>query len=282
MIDVGFFSYKKAISTTGPIAKVSYTKIDNLFQASAYLKDELTHGLRSNYSLYDPVDGNGFSSSPYLAVRKAISEAIERWAFYNCVFTNSSVIQIDKTTSGFAAYPELFSFHVKYQSHIEAVERWALHSWNKNKTSNSEIKSEGLINYCSLITSFKNTHTVIVWQNSDYGYCYGFSSDSTFNKSFEKAKIEMKRNLRVLTKRRQNTTTVGYEKRLLYFASEDGYKYFIDKVESQKNTPVINHNVLINSAVDGPWTKYARVWRTLYGPDNIYTDDLKIVDYFLF
>ena len=95
----------------------------------------LVPGLKSSissFSLYSNVDGMGSDQNKSVAYFKAISEAMERWAFYSLTSSqhrNDFGFDIDSTSSGFAAFPGFTKRPAAYYARLEALERWALVSW---------------------------------------------------------------------------------------------------------------------------------------------------------
>ena len=88
------------------------------FQANARLKDGLVP--RQAMQIYCNADGSGFHSSPMVARHIAISEALERWAYYETLNSNRRAtfgFHLDPSSNGMAAYPGLFVRGHLYSSH---------------------------------------------------------------------------------------------------------------------------------------------------------------------
>jgi len=108
------YLFKDITSASGPIEKIDLFEFHNSigakqFEAHAYLRSPLKgkNAQIANSQIYGDCDGSGTSSSKISAVRKSISEAIERWAFYTLVTSESAEygLALDDHLSGFARLP---------------------------------------------------------------------------------------------------------------------------------------------------------------------------------
>ncbi|MBI3534188.1 MAG: hypothetical protein HY072_01700 [Deltaproteobacteria bacterium] len=95
----------------GPIARLSIIQKQLTpsivgHEALAYLVKDLKNGWNLKHRIYGNVDGAGSSEYKNQASYKSISEALERWAFYE-IYNNAKVknkygFNIDPTTTGMA------------------------------------------------------------------------------------------------------------------------------------------------------------------------------------
>ena len=99
----------------GPVQTISARESVRLgepvFEAFASLRPELMSGSGELSSLYGNSDGSGTAAGKAEAVYRAISEALERWAWHESLKQNRAELRIDLdgTTTGFAAFPGLFA-----------------------------------------------------------------------------------------------------------------------------------------------------------------------------
>jgi hypothetical protein len=253
--------------------------------------------------IYGHVDGTGSDIDPSTACHKSISEAMESWAYYDLINCNNDILKsifglnIDSTSAGFAAYPCLFVNYARKVALLEAQERWSLDSWWQGYLNAHEISFNPNVHCIEVKTPFKESVLVVCWKFSDHtnGYVYGFSAKTSVLDACNHAQVEMLRNESVLSyffdqigcSTRSNLSID--EKRLLYFASPDGYEYFSSRVK--KSTCKSNHqpdvmisrpNLLVDFELVGPWLKYATVWRALYEPVNDSARYNQAENYFLF
>ena len=249
------------------------------YAAHAYLNNNFIPDWIPRYSLYGSCHGSGSSKYKNIAYYKAISEALERWAFLDtCSSSNSKLygFDIDSSTSGMSALPAFSNKHVSLISFYEAVERWALREWwgelLKGKYFN--YKTNHAIKSLEIITPFKNTSAVILWKKvtTNNLYTYGFACNKNLLLASKKAEIELKRNEEVLSTLEPNpdinTLTNDYdEKRLVFFSTSEGHRLFLNKVKASVNEININYTVpkkIIDCEIIGPWSKYTTVWRILF------------------
>lgn len=85
-------------------------------------------------SLPHDAHGAGYDPCQSLAIEKAITEGIERWAFFWASQTCPELLglHLDPSTTGLAALPtELGEHRVRAIAYAEALERWAHFEWIK-------------------------------------------------------------------------------------------------------------------------------------------------------
>src|SRR5579859_7492692 len=78
-------------------------------QVNAFLRPELAAG-KMHHAVYGNADGTGSSGNPAVARHKAISEALERWAFFathNSGRRSRFGFEHDPSSNGMAAFPGL-------------------------------------------------------------------------------------------------------------------------------------------------------------------------------
>lgn len=296
-MNLSHFKYRNILSSDGgPIDKILLPKIknkDGYFEALAFLRPALTS--YAPHNLYGNADGTGSSIYRHVAIHKAISEAIERWAYFsskNNTDFKKFRFDVDPTTTGMAAFPGQFKSWSRNIAIAEAIERWSVGAWWEGVLGSQTI--DNLPYAIELITPWSQSYkTVISWQSSSLGiYSYGFATHPQLKGALEKANIERGRNEIVLTKHcakgingktefGSDLEIVG-ERRALYFSQRDGYERFLERVKSSKEIKSASlPKKLIDAEIRGSWSSYAVVWRCLFEPTSLRflnADD----DYFLF
>jgi hypothetical protein len=285
----------------GPIARVSVREIDFFgtpsFEAYSYLDLEKVPYKETINCIYGHSHGSGTSSKRELAIYKAISEALERWAWFHCVSENNSWqsfsdlrFDASSSTEGFAAYPGFFARSPREIAFSEALERWAVSSWWERR-----LKHRISVQYDSSICSLEIdqpfcTHSVaILWRDWTFGRTYGFACGDNFTFAYQKALVELDRNSRVLKEyfskgKRGSEIDNLNEKRILFFAGGSGIAKFEQRIASE----VVGHfeapQLIVDLPVIGPWTKYTHVWRCLFDSSNLDPSrrNENAIDYFCF
>jgi len=288
--------YRNVSSTENPIIKeISYSVIDDImgnkvYESYAFLNENIGLSKKpKDFIFYGNADGTGTAPNLIDATYKAISEAIERWAFlhtfYNASTQTKYGFDLDKSTSGMAAYPELIAHNVKYNARNEAIERWAIQMWWIGLISHESIDPFHNLFKIVLITSpFKTyvaiLHTVIPTNGLR---AYGFAGASTSKDAIRKATIELCRNCKALS---SPTALLSHptnliEQRLFFFAQSEGQRLFDARVKAIVRPQTLKPIFYFDGNLPGPWNKYAKVWRTVldYGKVNPNT---VLLEHFLF
>jgi len=244
--------------------------------------------------VYGNFHSSGSSAKKPIAVYKAISEGLERLAYYQCVNSNNYGFDVDPTTNGMAAFPEFFYLNSKKNAKSEAAERFVLIALNEGSVDIRRIDSSGIklklekdIDFYMVEHPILSASTFILshyYDQEEAIHCYGFCNSHSLDAAFERSIVELYRNwtvLRARKKRHDNAPESIWEKRLVFFSTQSGWNTFKKLVSkprmSRPDIPKIN----FNGPVIGPWTKWAKVWRHSYKlPSKRYlTGD---EDYFFF
>lgn len=276
----------------GPIASISFREREiegeKFFEAFAHL-DETTTGFRSeNGMLYGDAHGMGTARTKAEAIFKAISEALERWAWFSATrdpkLHSDLRLDLDSSTTGFAAFPGLGVQGARKRAHFEASERWALSAWWEGKTTHKGITvldQEGI----ELKTGIPGTAVVILWKNFSNLRAYGFAASFSARAAAEKAVVELRRNIEALKHFQDNAEAINTEelslteKRLRFFAETKGRELFNQRLAHQGNSCAAP-KLIVDMGVVGPWTQYAHVWRCLFEGGEIREKEKE--SYFLF
>lgn len=306
MLSLAPFKYRNVLEKDGgPILRLLASKTtlwdgSPCHSAAAYLRPSLRPAQPRALGIYDDADGGGTNSSRNLACFIAVSEALERWAYYaSCAGPARSALgfDLDDSTTGMAAFPSLTAGPARMKALFEAAERWSLLEWWRGnlpaRTIKAPVPGSGAL---EVVTPFVGTAAVILWSRSTKfdGVAYGFSADESREAALRRASVELTRNLNALGRfyaqegRSPSAIDVDripdlLERRLVYFSTPRGLASFESKVaasaESFKRLPA--PALIVDREVEGPWSRYARVWRALY-PHANGADDESETDVFAF
>jgi hypothetical protein len=248
-------------------------------EAFCALKKNLKPDWVSASTIYSSKDGSGTSKFKNIAVYKAISEALERWAFYefaDSIKAKEFCFDQNPTTTGMAAYPSLFTTKARANAILEAGERWALHEfWRGNLPVLEHTTNIKNLHHYEIVTEIAKLKISLLSYKSDSQYLYAFAADRTLASSIEHALIELARNTRVMKKfAKENISFHNFseisDKRLAYFASPEGHDLFNSKILNAPKSPLTNPKLICDTELKGPWNQYTKVWRYLYA--NSYPD----------
>ncbi len=287
MLSLAAINYRDIFTSAGgPIDRISSGSIDVLgrpaHQANAYLAPGLIKNGKQEMTLYGNADGTGASSSAQVARHMAISEALERWAFYETsqgVDREKYGFDTDNSTNGMAAFPGLFKAQARKRAYYEALERWALVSW-----WSGHMRATVMNDTMFGVTAVKLEHSAsfgevaILFRRSAAGHVsYGYSAGSTFRRAAARAAVELARNEFVVgfykVSNAMREVPNPFERRCIYFAGEEGHAEFLRRVFDRKPHLESKWSVLFDGEVTGPWSKYATVWRVVPAmPSREYLD----------
>lgn len=302
MISLAAIKYRNIlVENGGPISNLSCVekeirKGEMGYEACSFIDENIVKIPPKNI-LHGAPHGTGNALKLNKAKHKAISEAMERWAYFTILQDDPKPygFDLDPSTSGLGAFPGLFKSSARSIAFHEAVERWAIREWWMGKLwiQQFDYKKHLGINALEISVPFPNIKVALVYRKSgSFGfYSYGFAAHKTLEQAAKKAEIEEQRNYCTLNKLFEEKKThhdegLGInEKRLLYFSSTGGHERFLQVARRSTallraelpNTP----EILTDRELKGPWSKYATVWRVLFklSGNYYYKDDL---DFFCF
>jgi hypothetical protein len=285
----------------GPIARVTQREINLFgtsgFEAYAYLDLEKIYFPQSENILYGTAHGSGTSDKKKESVYRAISEALERWAwlesknaFFKKAHHQNLGFTLNTSTDGFAAYPGFFPNSARKNALYEAAERWAITHWWENKLSHSLPSDLGHgIKMVSILIPLPSIYVTIIWKDLDQFRAYGFSGGKSADLTVQKAMIELDRNIRILSFYQKNNFDLNgirsiNERRLIFFGSPVGAEKFDQRVQKSIADPVQEMRLIVDSPVIGGWTKYTHVWRCLFDSSQLDSSrsNENVLDYFFF
>src|SRR4051812_18550664 len=94
----------------------------------------LSQGLirKERLFLFSDAHGTGVAPVASVARHKAVSEALERWAFHSLVRSERAEqfgFDVDPSTTGMSAFPGVLRRQARRSAVLEAVERFSLIAW---------------------------------------------------------------------------------------------------------------------------------------------------------
>jgi hypothetical protein len=262
-------------SDGGPIDRITSSTLDVLGrkepQANAFLVPGLVKE-KPALSVYGNADGTGSNQSAQVARHMAISEAMERWAFYHTSQGDDAAkygFDVDSSTNGMAAFPGLFKVQARKRAYLEALERWALVSWWSGHMRASLV-GDSLFGVTALRLehSAKFGEVAVLFRRSAAGHVsYGYSAGSTFRSAMARAAVELARNEFVVGYYKLCSVARDvpnyFERRCLHFAGEEGHAEFLRRVFDRRPLRESVWSVKFDAEIVGPWSKYATVWRVM-------------------
>lgn len=306
MISLAPFKYRSILARDGgPVQSLvcSGTTLwdgSPCFSAAATLAASLRPGSPRALGIYDDADGGGTSRSRNSATFIAVSEALERWAYYASSSGPSRAVlgfEVDDSTTGMAAFPGLTPRGARTNAALEAAERWSVLEWWRGTLGARTFPYRmPAADACEISTPFPDTSVVVVWRRSPEfaGVAYGFAAGRSRERACERAGIELTRNLNALGRFYARTGRTpasvdladvrdSLERRLVYFSTAPGFAAFQARLSTSQGVSSVRARpeTAVDCEVQGPWSKFARVWRILYRHEQG-GDDGRNVDVFAF
>jgi hypothetical protein len=283
-INLAPLRYPRAIGPDRPIRQVELCEVDyplgRCFHASATLAPELGPTLTNE--VYSRAHGGGVHASPLIARAKAVSEALERWAYFSVKGATPKLggFDVDPSTNGMAAYPGLFVRQARSRARREAVERFALLSWWEGvgaaRLLPQAAADESAWQLGDPIDGF--VAVLVRRDDAESGLCYyGHAAGRTPEEALGRARIEMYGHekavrlfvdanpdpLTALTRLKQTS-----ERRAMYFALAEGQACFRERLKASSWKPRRDPKPVLDKALLGPWSEFADVWRVVYEPPS--------------
>ncbi len=273
MIDLAAWYYKNLLGENQFIYKIEHYSVEylsglNFVESNVYLHPNLRPTWVSSSTIYNNCDGTGTDKYKNRAVYKAISEGLERLAFFELSDTQALNYRFDlnPTTTGMAAYPHFQTQYAKNLAFNEAVERWAIHEFNRGHLPVSERKGNKYFKVFEIEVPFNNIKVCILAYECEKFNAFSFAANNNLTNAILKAEVELNRNINVIKNYYLNKTSLDdtVDKTLIFFSSSEGILKFYDlvgrapsKIENQ------NPKIICDKEMIGSWTKYTKVWRCL-------------------
>jgi hypothetical protein len=285
MISLAPFRYRNCLSEAGgPIKRIEQSRIDVMgrqqYHANAFLRDDLVRQ-RPSPSVYSQADGSGTSLSPQKARYKAVSEALERWAFQECTHTGDCErygFGVDPTTNGMAAFPGVNAKVTRTHALLEAIERFCLIAWWEGLLNGIPVpEGENQVDGVEISHPCHDAVVAVLHRRSHDGiHCYGHAAGFSFREAFDRAIVELARSESVIRRYRRVFAESAwssqppeiFERRCLFFSTDLGYRYFQIARQRQMQGAIPSTRTVFDGEIPGPWSDYAHVWRVAFEPPS--------------
>lgn len=281
MLSLAAYRYRNVLALHGgPVDRVETGEFAirgrKAVQANAKLRDGLTpHREQSLYS--EKADGTGTDPVASVARYKAISEALERWAFHATVRSERAVefgFDLDPSSNGMSAFPGLLRRQARRSAVLEAVERYSLIAWWEGIAEGRRFETDWPGVSAVAIEGPFGGVTVVAYARSEWGgYVYGHAAEESFGAACERAVIELARHEWVLRSwwlgfvaGDKRIPSSIFERRCLFFATEEGHEIFRERLARGGDASVPAPEVICDAEIPGPWSEYATVWRFALRP----------------
>lgn len=280
MLTVAGIRYRNILAEQGgPVASIQ-TGICTvygrpMFQANVHLDPRILPA-QQRCVIFGNADGTGTHETAIVARHMAVSEAIERWAFRVVSASSDSFLygyDIDRSSSGMAAFPGLFDYQSRERACLEAIERYSLIAWWEGRLGSRVRDTEWPgVSALEIESPRREGRTVVVFKQCEPGFfAYGHAAAPSFHGACERAVIELARNEYVL--RRHHLAGAGaarprdlFERRCLFFSTPAGHELFLERAGRAVAAPAVNPAVAFDGEIPGPWSEYATVWRVVLRP----------------
>jgi hypothetical protein len=282
MLSLASLRYRDVLAVHGgPVEKIESGPFPvrgrRVILANATLKPGLTR--KSPLAIFSDADGTGTDPVASIARHKAISEAMERWAFHALVRSERAAefgFDVDPSTSGMSAFPGLLRRQARRSAVLEAVERFSLIAWWDGKIDGRLFETDWPGVSAVAIDGPFGGVTVVVFARTDWGgYIYGHAAEESFGAACERAIAELARHEWVMRARwlaevggERKVATNIFERRSLFFASDEGHELFQERLARKASGNQPRPEILCDSAIPGPWDEYATVWRFALRPSS--------------
>jgi hypothetical protein len=245
--------------------------------ANVRLKPGLTW--KSPLTLFSDADGTGTDPVASVARHKAISEAMERWAFYALVKSEQAqefAFDVDPSTTGMSAFPGFRRRQARRSAVLEAIERFSLISWWDGHVEALQCETDWPGVSAVAIDGPFGGIAVIAYAKTEWGgYVYGHAAEESFGSACERAVGELARHEWIL--RSRWLTAVGgtatepsnlFERRCLFFATDEGHELFQERAARRPTGAKPRPEIICDRDIPGPWDVYATVWRFALRPPS--------------
>ncbi len=284
MVSLAALRYRNILAAEGgPVASVETgpfpVRGKRMFLANARLTPGLSRPPGA-MAMYSSADGSGMAPVPSVARHKAISEALERWAFHATVRSERAAefgFDVDPSSTGMAAFPGILRRSVRRSAVLEGIERYCLMAWWEGFARGRPFQTDWPGVSAVAIDGPFGGITVVAYARTEWGgWVYGHAAEESFGAACERAVMELARHEWILRSRWLATfagatkaPTNIFERRCLFFASAEGHAAFEERLaESLECGPLPTADVICDAEIPGPWSEFATVWRFALRPPS--------------
>jgi hypothetical protein len=282
MLSLAPVRYRNVLAVDGgPVARIESGEFSmrgrRVILANASLTDGLTR--KKPLALFGHADGTGVDPVASVARHKAVSEALERWAFHVTVRSENAAdfgFDLDPSTTGMSAFPGLTRRSARRSAVLEAIERFSLCAWWDGRVDGRPFSTDWPGVSAIAIDGPLGGVTVVAYARSAWGgWVYGHAAEESIGAACERAVAELARHEWIL--RAANLTDAAgnakpvtniFERRMLFFAGDEGHARFQARLGTQATRPTPKPEVICDRELEGPWSQYATVWRFALRPPS--------------
>ena len=280
MLSLASLRYRNVLAEHGgPVERIETGEFPvrgrRVVQANARLIPGLTR--QRQLSIYSSADGTGTHPVASIARHKAISEAMERWAFHAEVSSERAEefgFDLDPSSNGMSAFPGLLRRQARHAALLEAVERYSLMAWWEGMVDGQLFETDWPGVSAVAINGPFGGVTVVAFARTEWGgYAYGHAAEESFSGACERAIVELARHEWVLRSKwlafaagEKVKPTCIFEQRSLFFATEAGHELFLERLGRKATGSAPRPTVICDRDIPGPWDDYATVWRFALRP----------------
>jgi ribosomal protein S12 methylthiotransferase accessory factor YcaO len=265
----------------GPIARIDTGHFPVRGRQMMLANATLAAGLvrKGPLQLFSDADGTGTDPVAVVARHKAVSEAMERWAFHSTVRSDRAAdfaFDVDPSTCGMSAFPGLLARQARRSAVLEAVERFSLMAWWEGRAAAEPFETDWPgISAVAIDGPFGGV-TVVAYAWTEWGgYVYGHAAEESLGAACERAVMELARHEWVLRSRwlkivggAAKAPSNIFEQRCIFFATEEGHELFQERLQSTAATGMPRPEVICDRELPGPWSEFATVWRFALRPPS--------------
>ena len=252
------------------------------FNVNAFL-DAALRPVRKAGQFFSGADGGGTHPQEMVARFMAISEAIERWAFWDRVDSPMKDLygfDIESSTTGMAAFPGLFQARARRSAWLEAIERFGLlHWWEGHLHHRNHWFEEDRLGVVEIIVPTPEIVPVVVYEDDPISGTrhYGYGAGESLEHAIVRATREMIRHRLVVQRYLEKfpepamglaAITERSEKRALFFALPRGRALFEERRAAGPWARQAKLKTVFDGWIPGPWDRYAAVWRCFFEPPS--------------
>lgn len=280
MLSLAGLRYRNVLAEfDGPVARIEAGHFSVRGKRTILANATLRPGLvrKERLFLFSEAHGTGVDPVPSIARHKAVSEALERWAFHSVVRSERAAqfgFDVDPSTTGMSAFPGMLRRQARRSAVLEAVERFSLIAWWEGRVEGRLFDTDWPGVSAVAINGPFGGITVVAFARSEWGgWVYGHAAEESFGAACERAVIELARHEWVLRSAwlatvagEPMTPTNIFERRCLFFGSDEGHDVFREHLAQKASGPPPQPEILCDADIPGPWDEFATVWRFALRP----------------
>lgn len=280
MLSLAGLRYRNVLTEFGgPVERIEAGHFSVRGRPTILANATLNPGLirKERLCLFSEAHGTGVAPVASIARHKAVSEALERWAFHSLVRSERAKefgFDRDPSTTGMSAFPGVLRRQARRSAVLEAVERFSLIAWWEGRVEGRMTETDWPGVSAIAIDGPFGGVTVVAFARTEWGgWVYGHAAEESFGAACERAVIELARHEWVL--RSSWLASVGgeklaptniFERRCLFFAGEEGHELFREHLARGATGAMPQPEVICDADIPGPWDEYATVWRFAVRP----------------